>query len=174
MLWSMGPPCRPMVGVATMISPRTDSSIGEPSSPTAAILLTSPCPGFIGCPLCSNDGFSVRTKAPSSQIICKVTLTSSRFVSIGVVPVFADCCSGGSSNKPCKRVPLATAHSWQTRRPNLSRPARCHRIALARRRLPSPRQFAHGETTTGRGYRTQMDTPFTEIGVTIGDKLSLK
>lgn len=38
--------------------------------------------------------------------------------------------------------------------------ALCQHFALASRRLLSPRQFAHGEITTGRGYRTQMDAPF--------------
>jgi transposase-like protein len=37
--------------------------------------------------------------------------------------------------------------------------ALCQYIALAPRHLRSPRQFAHGGNTTGRGYRTQMDTP---------------
>jgi hypothetical protein len=38
------------------------------------------------------------------------------------------------------------------------RPLSAHHEA-PRRRLRSPRQFARGETTTGRDYHTQMDTP---------------
>jgi len=37
-------------------------------------------------------------------------------------------------------------------------------IRLARRGLLQHRTFVHGETTTGRGYCTKLDTPFEEIG----------
>ncbi len=67
--------------------------------------LTSPCPVSTGWLPCSNDGFSAPTKAPSSPIICKATLTSLRFNSIGVILHCVACCAGGSSNKPCQQPP---------------------------------------------------------------------
>ena len=96
---------------------------------------------------------------PSSPIICKAPLTSSRFASIGVIPLLADGCSDDSSNKRCKRAPSRTAHGWQNQHQNRFRHARYQYIASIQQRLPLPRRLARGETTTGSGYRTQMDTP---------------
>jgi len=71
---------------------------------TATIRRTSPGPASTESRLGSNDGFSVPIKAPSNQIICRATWTSSPFASIGVMPLFVDGCFGDFSNTLCKQA----------------------------------------------------------------------
>lgn len=85
---------------------------------------------------------------------------SSRFASTGVVQTFAAFSSDASSNRRSRRRPSPTGRSSQTRRTSAKSPGRPRRIASSPRRSPPRRLLAHGENTTPRHYRTQMDTPF--------------